>query len=652
MDGIMGRQTIPSLAILKVNLDTLRKDYLECFVPFVAQCIISLKPDVVSASDLQTKMLQDFGLQVPQNAFKPILKRTEKRGYIRRQYKTYVPNYEALNRLDFESTRQRVLRDHTALLTKLEEFALTKHSVRLSQDRAEALLLSYVTQYDVELLTYSVAGSPIDTTQTMPTKDYYLLNAFVRHLHTADPEGFDYLDKIVKGHMLSNALIFPHFVNVQKRFHRVSVYCDTALMLRALGYEGSAAKAPCKELLDLLYQLGAHPGCFRHTRDEVRNVLYACMRDLGSTKPDVRFGPTFRYLTEAGYTQTDIELDLNKLDKKIEQLGITVSDTPEYSERLQIDEEGLTNALQEAVRYAPEKERARTHDVTCLSAVYRLRKGRACEYLEDCAALFVTANAPLAASAQRFFTSESYSPQGTVPPAITDYLLTTILWLKRPMSVPDLPLKYIVAQSYAAMEPGEHLWRKYLTEISSLRQKGDITQDDYYFLRALPQARTELMNHTMGDENALVEGTPQEILERVKQNIRAEQSAGMQQYLSRIESIERELESERAKTRQKEDSLNAKISRRSRKIAHLASRVLVGAVMALLIFGVCTSLPTIPPPLRLHWLSNLRLIVFAILAVFYIFELFFGIRFKDYLNRFEVSLANRIEQKLKAWFIP
>lgn len=100
------------------------------------------------------------------------------------------------------------------------------------------------------------------------------------------------------------------------------------------------------------------------------------------------------------------------------------------------------------------------------------------------------------------------------------------------------------------------MWRKYLAEISSLEKRGDISSDDYYLLKASPQARAELVDVTMGDEDAFVEGTPQEILERVVQTITAEESAKFEALLEeerrRRKEAERELQSERVRSRKKE----------------------------------------------------------------------------------------------------
>lgn len=658
----MVSQIISSLAILKVNSDTLRKDYIENFVPFVAQCVLLSKPSVVSISELQGKMVDEFGLSIPQNSLKVILKRAAKASYIRKEENTYVPNYDVLNTLNFESTRQRVLREHSALMEKLIRFASDKFHIQLPGGKAEGVLLSYITQHDIELLSSSVSGTPIPKIRTLPKKEHYLISAFVRHLYDNDPEGFNYLDTIVKGHMLANTLIFPDLTHVGRRFNRTSVYFDTALMLRVLGYEGEASQAPCKELVGLLYPLGASIRCFSHTRQEIYNVLYACMHMLSFTKAEVPTGRTFRHLSDIGYKQSDVELELAKLDKKIEALGIKIVDKPEYSESFQIDEIALEEALEEEVKYGPERIKAREHDVQCLSAIYRLRKGRDYSEIEDCGALFVTCNNSLSRSSWKFFRKQGYTSEEAAPIAMTDYAFTTILWLKKPMAAPNLPQKYIIADSYAAMEPSDHLWREYLAEIETLNERKDISTDDYYLLRTSPRARAKLMELTMGDEGAFVEGTSQEILERVKQSIRAEVSVTFEEKLEQERGLHEEerklreqaqnkLQLERVRSREREENLILKIKGLSRRLARWLSKVPFAVCIGLLVFGAYASFPADLPALPGHWLIYFLPIGFVFLMAAGILNLIFGIRLKDYMSRFEVFLASRLEEKLQSWFL-
>ncbi len=61
-------QAVSSVAILEVNWESLGQDYISCFILFVAQCIVSAHPKIVSGPELQAKLLADFDLEVPQNA--------------------------------------------------------------------------------------------------------------------------------------------------------------------------------------------------------------------------------------------------------------------------------------------------------------------------------------------------------------------------------------------------------------------------------------------------------------------------------------------------------------------------------------------------------------------------------------------------------
>jgi len=70
----MSERVTASLAILKVNWDE-GNDYIENFVPFLAECVRIAPQPEVSLPQLQTLMADTFGLVLPQAALKTILKR-------------------------------------------------------------------------------------------------------------------------------------------------------------------------------------------------------------------------------------------------------------------------------------------------------------------------------------------------------------------------------------------------------------------------------------------------------------------------------------------------------------------------------------------------------------------------------------------------
>jgi hypothetical protein len=66
--------TIVSLAILKINWEN-KKDYLDIFVPLVAESIRLSQEDIVTAPILQEEVRAKFGLAIPQNTLKTLIRR-------------------------------------------------------------------------------------------------------------------------------------------------------------------------------------------------------------------------------------------------------------------------------------------------------------------------------------------------------------------------------------------------------------------------------------------------------------------------------------------------------------------------------------------------------------------------------------------------
>jgi hypothetical protein len=157
----MSTQTIISLAILKVNWDEQRKDYLDNFVPIVAQCLQYRTEQVVSLPELQQDLRQKFGLKFPQNAIQTLVKRLHKRDFLRLDKNVYFKNEAKLASLDFTRVQQKVLRMHDALIERLRSFLKDKYEVAWSVGDAEAALQAYLEDKQVLILNAASQGSLI-----------------------------------------------------------------------------------------------------------------------------------------------------------------------------------------------------------------------------------------------------------------------------------------------------------------------------------------------------------------------------------------------------------------------------------------------------------------------------------------------------------
>jgi len=574
---------LSSLAILNINSNN-NQDYIENFIPFIAECLRLSPQDEVSLPQLQEMVLASFGLHIPQGALKVILTRAARKGFVHSENKVYYRNVEALSKFVFVKDRNEVLRKYSDLIAKLINFAQTNYNVVWNEEAAENALINFLDNYSESLLASAIDGNPIPEV-AVGVQEKYIVRSFIVFVFEYDSVGFSALEIMVKGAMLANSLLYPDLTAVKQKFERVDFYFDTKFLLRALGLAGSVQRDYARELLQLLYESHANLRCFAHTVTEMQGILEASKSALRNKNTRVK--EVTEYLLSSGKSAADVEMIISTLENRIQSLRIEIRRKPLYVEKFGIDEVGLGNTLQRALGY--HNEDAKQHDVDSVAAIYRLRDGEFPLRLETARAVFVTTNGDLARVANSFF-RQNYR-DFMVPLCLSDYVLTTLAWLKKPTAAPALPNKRIIADAYAALNPPDNLWRMYLQEIGRLHENKDIMPEDYHLLRLSTQSKRLLMDMTVGVANEFSEGMPLEILNRAKENLRADVEASLHTEKesrrlaeNRVVELEEKLYAEQTNT-------IARINYISVKVGNIASKILIALLVILYVLGLYFSIP-------------------------------------------------------------
>ncbi len=639
-------RVINSLAILKANWDELGHDYIQNFVPFTAEILRTAPQDEVSLPEIQKGIKERFGLGIPQGALKTILHRCAKQGLIKQQNRIYLRNRAVLDKLVFTIDQAAALREHRALIDKLIAFCSERYETEWTTDEADSALLEYLEERSPTILAAAIDGNPISPPPTAVKNADFLIKAFVHHLWANDPEGFSFLETIVKGSMLANVLIFPEIAKVQRLFESVEIYFDTPFILGAIGLEGESRQASSLELLSLLYKQKAKLAIFQHTRDEVSGVLDAAARSLRSGRKPAQM-EFFEYLGGKEYKPSDIELVIAKLDESLGSLRIKTKPRPSQTVALGLDEARLDQIMESIVSYR--SERAKHFDIDSLTAIHRLRGGKPYQDIESCQAVFITQNTNLIKAAREYFNTEY--ERTTVPLAIRDDVLTTIVWLKQPMSAVDLPRTMIIADCFAAMKPPDRLWKIYLAEIEKLSTRGSISENDYYLLRYSVEARRALMDFTLGSPEGFTEGTVAEVLKFAQNAIKAESAealavADLALKGERARRLRAELEKEKALAVARQ--MYAAQFERAREIGvavgAIVGKALLWTLVVLLFFATYF---TLPRPFPQPEASLGRYVVPALLFMLGVlsgFHLCYGTTARDFAHRWELSVAEAVEK--------
>lgn len=639
----MLEESLTSLAVLKVNWDQRGRDYVDNFIPFVAEGLRRCDQDQVSVSQLQNVMRESFGLVIPQGALNTILRRAERHGYVKRDHGVYLRSLEAIPGT-YAAEREAVARQQRALIDKLVKFCKERHQVEWSESQAEDALLSHLQKSSVPILAAAVNGFPIPQPAGGIPNAEFLVSSFVVELDEGDPDGFGFLETVMKGHMLATALFLADISKANQKFDDLEVSVDTRLLLRALGFEGEGLKASCVELLTLLYKANVTLSCFDITLDEMRGVLEAAQHALRDQRVQHRPGlfSVYEHFLSIRATPSDVESSIARLEQLLRRLHVRVRPRPEHKIELGINETKLDRMLSEEIPML--RQEAKRHDLDCLSSIHRLRKGRIFSDIERSKYMFVTSNYLLARASARFF-KEEYEASAA-PLCINDHTLATLAWVKNPTYVEDFSRHRLIADSYVALSPSNELWKKYSDEVSRLREKGDLSDDEYQLLRFSLVARKALMEATLGSPEAFTDGTVAEILEKAQANVRRDAEEKLRKEVDR--RLAAELETQKFRLRHEE---------RTRRIDEIAAKIGVGAgwasyfvIAALFCVGFYVTLPGSSPQLGVaaRLSAQVTIVLFAAMSSWSALE---GGTVRALARRVELAVSQTLRKWLLAWLL-
>ena len=655
---------LSALALLKTSYDQHGATYLDYMTPFVGDTIRAAAGDQISATELRAALIDRYGLEVPSGVVNTLVRRLTKLGYGVRSHGHFLPNKTKLaEAFDLDQKRAEAHATIQTLAASFVDFARTHTGDDLSIQQATEALTRYADINGLPILRKAYRHEGLSTSLSLNETEY-ITSLFVIHAFEGKRPEKEMLVMLAKGSKLASVLYLPDPGTASRKISGLTAFFDTPTLLSALGYQGSKQERPAREIITLAYQSGLTVAAFDHTLDEMESVLSAVGERINRGGNTVRspWGVETHFL-EHGYNASDIQLLAGSLKEDLRSLRVQVFERPDARVEWSVDESALEKKLLAAVRYT--RREPMLHDLDALTATYRKRRARLKRNFEDCIAVFVTSNRPLVNASREFFQSQ-YGNHW--PPAVTEDEFATLLWLKQPLAAPDLPSHRVLADAYAALEPGFIKWESFLTEAETLRDNNKISEDDYYLLRYTSYAKDALMQETMGQNVGVTAETAQQIIERVQESIRtpvqeeadrrATELEELRDHAKRLEvSLRRDLkkvECERdqarvdsATARQQLESGRQHARNKAQRWGSRCRWVAVAIAILVIFLGTYFSAPTelgLPPdrlPSIARWIARASVLSLAFFAVL---NLVFDWRVLHLARKLDIWVSTRLER--------
>ncbi len=548
----MSTKTLASLALLKANLETEGHDVLDMIAPLVT--FVGSKSGLktnFSSSDLREAVLSELGLALPERAIDLLLHRLQRRGLARREAGRYSVDAWAADTAAVEEAQAGFVRAYADITENLRSFVEERFQNHWDGEEARNALDEYLDDYCIDFIRAYSAASPVPTHGKSPKNAQYLVSSYVTRLSEIDSRRFGLLVDVVKGRMLANAILGEDLVDQKQTFKGTTLFLDTPLVLRVSGLSGPPAEQLAMAVVGLGSKAGAVWRVFEHTIEEADSVLREVQRKLEYSYEG--HGDVYLHAKEVGYSASDIILLRGRLLDILHGKGIEVHPTPGYAAGFQIDEVGLEGEC-DAAGLHHSTPTALRYDVNSIRSVYCIRKDVRPRKLEDCRAALVTSNSALARGAFNY--GKRHESSREVSPAVTEYSLANLLWLKWPLQAPDIPKHVLAACCQAALRPSARLWQTFLQEVEKLEKLGKLTPDQHAFLRYESRVRDDLMELTLGDESALNPDTVMRVLSAFEEDVARPYQKELDEEKARRVSTEEILEGSREEGRKLEVQLS------------------------------------------------------------------------------------------------
>jgi hypothetical protein len=506
----MGSLSLVSLALLKTNMDSNDQDVLDLLLPLASYAAHKARLANPFSSGILAKEIEShLGLRLPERAVQLLLKRLQRLGHATRNKSEYTVTLWPGD-LETIEDRARSFRDkEDRVVQNLAQFAQSMHARNWTIEDARRALEGYIDEYSIDCIQAHEGASPLPVQGKSPRNSHFVVSSYGNRISTDDPILFDFLIDVVKGRMLTNAVLGSDLVDRKQTFKGTQLALDTPLLIRLTGLEGEDASRLATDVVKLAAKAGATWIAFSHTLDEADGILRSVERGLDESSNAVGYGDVFLFAKRSGWQPSDITLRRAQLPDTLEARGIQVIPTPVYLPSLQIDEPALETCMHEqGLRHA--NEAAARHDINSVRSIYVLRRRATPRRIEACHAALVTTNAALARAAFQY--GKRHESSMSVSTVVTEYSLAALLWLKVPLDDSDVPKHLFSATCHAALQPSPALWHSFLQQVDKLRQMGAITAEQHAVLRSECKIHADLAHMTLGDENALDQGLVMKML--------------------------------------------------------------------------------------------------------------------------------------------
>ncbi len=476
-------QRMVSFAVMTVDWATQKRSYLDNFLNYVLASIPAATTSAIARNALRSLVIERFNLHLPDQIVQQLVKRAIKLGFLKPVTDAAVALTDQGKKevAPIPYTLKKLAQEQIAIAEDFARWAGDRLSLAITSEEATTSLLDYVETYYCSLMSLADGNgtSMAHLPNVEPSPTQKMAAAYIADVASSNPDLFESIANLARGSMMVSALYSPALVDTTRGFRNTTIYFDTKIIFRALGYEGDAIGEGTRDLLVLLRRQGARLALYEFTLKEIRSVIDGVSsRALHGSLWESRPGSVESYFYRMSASTSVIEQHSVRVETDIRSLGFEIDASPTFeNHRLVVDETEIEESLRHGSPFY--RPAALRHDVDLIAAIVRSRGGRARGTLEESRATFVTLNSLVVDVARRV--QKQYREAWPIAMFETD--VATLTWVKEPLAAPNLPRHQLLATSLGLTNPSKQDWALVVSELGRLLETEGISDNDLVLLR-------------------------------------------------------------------------------------------------------------------------------------------------------------------------
>ena len=527
---------------------------------------------------------------MPLHTLRTLLKRTCRRGLVRREHGCYFRERD-FPQSNIPEATAKINAEHSLLTAELRNYLADHHQPLETDEDALALLLKFLERNHVGMVLDEPYQDETDFEDPSSRSKTRLVARFIKEVVASNASLTSILQRMLEGFILQNALLLKDISATNRKFKDLRVFLDTRLVLQALGYQGEHSQVAITQMIAMLKETGARVEVFEATIKEIKTVLHFHQQHLDTSQGRNSLDPTplARFLLINRYTPADVAQMIALLDQSVRQAGLPIRPAPKRIPRYTLDEADLARRL--AKTDTPEGEPRVWHDVDCVAAVLTLRGSTVPQNVDNAKAIFVTATGLVIKNVTEWFRHQvegehlKGKAESLLPPVAHHGALSNVAWLKLPASGQKLKLRELIALCSAVLQPTRKTWDQFKRHLRKLQDSGLVSSDETAAILANQFTDVHLshLEDHLTDDTDIDSDSLNEVIDRVS----ASYAAAAKDHATKAKHAEEQKKKLQLRIHQQADKLAATITKG-------ALWFLALVVIALLV----VSLPGSPGPVR------------------------------------------------------